>query len=108
EQTYHSLHFEACYYQGIDYCIKHGLQRFEPGAQGEHKLGRGFLPTRTWSAHWIADSRFRTPLTDFCRREQEAMEREYASLWTLSPYRPEAVPTTQRQPIGRGAVLDDA
>lgn len=108
EQTYHSLHFEACYYQGIDYCIKHGLQRFEPGAQGEHKIGRGFLPTRTWSAHWIADSRFRTPLADFCRREQEAMEREYASLWTLSPYRPEAVPTTQRQPIGRGAVLDDA
>jgi predicted N-acyltransferase len=93
-QTFHSLHFEACYYQGIDYCIRRGLQRFEPGAQGEHKIGRGFLPTRTWSAHWIAHDRFRAVLADFCRREQAAMEQEYQALWALSPFRPEAVPPT--------------
>ncbi|NIM33399.1 MAG: GNAT family N-acetyltransferase, partial [Pseudomonas stutzeri] len=50
---FHSLHFEACYYQGIDYCIAHGIARFEPGAQGEHKIARGFRPTPTWSAHWL-------------------------------------------------------
>ncbi len=93
-QIFHSLHFEACYYQGIDYCIRRGLQRFEPGAQGEHKIGRGFLPTRTWSAHWIAHDRFRAVLADFCRREQAAMEQEYQALWALSPFRPEAVPPT--------------
>ncbi|MGI9211867.1 MAG: GNAT family N-acetyltransferase, partial [Methylococcaceae bacterium] len=47
------LHFEACYYQGVEYCLEAGLHRFEPGAQGEHKISRGFLPTPTWSAHWI-------------------------------------------------------
>ena len=52
------LHFEACYYQGIDYCIRHGLQVFEPGAQGEHKVARGFVPTLTRSSHWLADTRF--------------------------------------------------
>ena len=48
DEQYHSLHFETCFYQGIDYCIKHQLQRFEPGAQGEHKIARGFVPTKTW------------------------------------------------------------
>jgi uncharacterized protein len=95
EQTFHSLHFEACYYQGIDYCIAHGLRRFEPGAQGEHKIARGFLPSRTWSAHWVAHSRFRGVLADFCRREQAAMEQECQALWSLSPFRDEAVPPMQ-------------
>jgi predicted N-acyltransferase len=54
-----NLHFEACYYQGIEFCIERGLARFEPGAQGEHKIPRGFLPTPTLSAHWLADPRFR-------------------------------------------------
>ena len=53
------LHFETCYYQGIDYCLREGLQRFEPGAQGEHKLARGFLPTLVHSRHWIARAGFR-------------------------------------------------
>jgi predicted N-acyltransferase len=96
EQSFHSLHFEACYYQGIDYCIRHGLQRFEPGAQGEHKISRGFLPVYTWSAHWIAHDRFRSLLADFCRREQTAMEKEYQVLWALSPFRSEAIPPTHR------------
>src|SRR5690606_10385569 len=52
---FHSLHFETCYHQGVDYCIRHGLQRFEPGPQGEHKVPRGFEPTATWSAHFIAE-----------------------------------------------------
>ena len=56
DADYHSLHFETCYYQGIDYCIEHGLQRFEPGTQGEHKIARGFEPALTWSAHWIANA----------------------------------------------------
>ena len=50
-ETVPGLHFEVCYYQGIDYCLRHGLQSFEPGAQGEHKLARGFLPTMTRSSH---------------------------------------------------------
>src|SRR5690606_11939698 len=58
----HSLHFETCYYQGIDYCIERGLARFEPGTQGEHKLVRGFEPAATHSAHYIADPRFRAAI----------------------------------------------
>ena len=74
---YHSLHFEACYYQGIDYCIRHGLQRFEPGTQGEHKLARGFEPTFTWSAHWLADATLRNAVARYLEREAEAVT-EYA------------------------------
>jgi predicted N-acyltransferase len=53
--NYHSLHFELCFYQGIAYCLREGLQRFEPGAGGEHKIARGFTPTVVHSQHWIAD-----------------------------------------------------
>jgi uncharacterized protein len=84
---YHSLHFEACYYQGIDYCIRHGLKLFEPGAQGEHKISRGFLPTTTWSAHWIADERFRIAVADFLRREERMMNDYTEELRAHSPYR---------------------
>ncbi len=81
------LHFECCYYQGIEYCIREGLQRFEPGAQGEHKLARGFLPAPTWSAHWIGDARLRDAIADFCRRERCVMERYMEELAEHSPYR---------------------
>ena len=57
--NYHSLHFELCFYQGIAYCLREGLQRFEPGAGGEHKVARGFTPTVVNSAHWIADPAMR-------------------------------------------------
>ncbi|MEM8844529.1 MAG: GNAT family N-acetyltransferase [Pseudomonadota bacterium] len=87
EQDFHSLHFETCFYQGIEYCIEHKLQKFEPGAQGEHKISRGFLPTKTWSAHWIANPQFRTPIYSFCEREQEAMQEQCEELLSLSPYR---------------------
>ncbi len=72
------LHFELCYYQGIEYCIRHGLQYFEPGAQGEHKLARGFEPVPTWSAFWIADADMRRAVADFIARESMAME-DYAA-----------------------------
>lgn len=63
------LHFEACYYQGIEYCIKHSLKKFDPGAQGEHKIQRGFRPVKTYSNHWIADPDFREAIADFTQRE---------------------------------------
>ncbi|MGD9298265.1 MAG: GNAT family N-acetyltransferase [Thiohalocapsa sp.] len=86
-KDYHSLHFEACYYQGLDHCIEHGLARFEPGAQGEHKVARGFLPTRTWSAHWIADPRFRKPIGTFLEHEIDAVEDYIDEMNTHSPYK---------------------
>jgi predicted N-acyltransferase len=89
EQDFHSLHFETCFYQGIDYCIQHKLQRFEPGAQGEHKITRGFLPTKTWSAHWISNPQFRAPIYSFCEREQQAMLEQCEELFALSPFKDE-------------------
>ena len=82
-----ALHFETCYYQGLEYCIQHGLKRFEPGAQGEHKISRGFLPTATWSAHWIAHPGFRNAIEQFTLREREAMEQQIEALKQLSPFR---------------------
>ena len=76
--NYHSLHFETCYYQGIEYCIERGLQRFEPGTQGEHKVPRGFVPSFTTSAHYIADKRFAAAIRDFAAREARGVE-EYAA-----------------------------
>jgi predicted N-acyltransferase len=69
-----SLHFEACYYQGIEHCIAHGLQYFDPGTQGEHKLARGFEPTRTMSAHWLAHDGFRSAIGRYLEREREAVD----------------------------------
>jgi predicted N-acyltransferase len=71
---YHSLHFEACYHQGIEFCIERGLTRFEPGTQGEHKVSRGFEPVLTWSAHYIADSDFRAAIGEYLAREGAAVE----------------------------------
>lgn len=86
-QEFHSLHFEACYYQGLEYCINNGLRRFEPGAQGEHKIARGFLPAKTWSAHWIADERFKTPIKQFVNHELTGMEHYIAELHEHSPFK---------------------
>ncbi len=72
--NYHSLHFETCYYQGIEYCIERGLARFEPGTQGEHKVPRGFAPVMTGSAHYIADPRFAAAIRDFAVREARGVE----------------------------------
>jgi predicted N-acyltransferase len=86
------LHFEACYYQAIDYAIAHGLARVEAGAQGEHKIQRGYLPVETRSAHWIADPSLRKAVADFLKRERAAMRREIEALTELSPYRREDQP----------------
>ncbi len=82
-----SLHFETCYYQGIEYCIKHGLKRFDPGAQGEHKIQRGFEPVRTWSLHRIADPRFEQAIEAFLEEERGLMEQQIAELTTWLPFR---------------------
>ncbi|GAA0686866.1 GNAT family N-acetyltransferase [Marinobacterium maritimum] len=82
-----SLHFEACYYQGIEYCIEHGLQRFDPGAQGEHKIQRGFEPVETWSLHRIADPRFQQAIEAFLEEERDLMEQQIAELTTWLPFR---------------------
>ena len=71
---FHSLHFETCYYQGIEYCIEQGLARFEPGTQGEHKVPRGFEPRETWSGHWIADPRFRRAIDHYLDEERSAVD----------------------------------
>ncbi len=84
--NYHSLHFEACYYQGIEYCIEHGLSRFEPGTQGEHKVPRGFVPTLTSSAHHIADPQFAAAIRDFAAREASAVDLYAAAVNTHVPY----------------------
>jgi len=73
-----SLHFEACYYQGIEHCITHGLDEFDPGTQGEHKLARGFEPTLTRSAHWVAHPGFMSALARHLERERAAVA-EYAA-----------------------------
>ncbi len=69
-----SLHFEACYYQGIDYCIERGLACFDPGTQGEHKIARGFEPTRTTSAHWLEHAGFRSAVGRYLDRERQAID----------------------------------
>ncbi|NOX76289.1 MAG: N-acetyltransferase [Gammaproteobacteria bacterium] len=82
-----NLHFEVCYYQGLEYCIEQGLRRFDPGAQGEHKISRGFLPTPTWSCHWIADPEFRVAIEDFLCHETRGMEHYIESLGEHSPFK---------------------
>jgi predicted N-acyltransferase len=81
------LHFELCYYRAIDFAIEHKLPRVEAGAQGEHKIQRGYLPVPTYSAHWIAHGGLRAAVTDFLDRERPAMLREMQALATLSPFR---------------------
>lgn len=90
---YRNLHFELCYYQTIDFCIRHGLARLDAGAQGEHKLGRGFVPTATGSCHWLEDTRFRTAVADFLAREQILIDDYLARLNGQLAYRQQVVST---------------
>ena len=89
DETLPGLHFETCYYQGIDYCLREGLQRFEPGAQGEHKVARGFLPVLTHSRHFIADPAFERALRPWCDEEREAALRYREMVLAHSPFRRE-------------------
>lgn len=84
---YHSLHFETCYYQGIEYCIDHGLKTFEPGTQGEHKISRGFVPTETWSAHWLSHPQFATAIDHYLDRERAHIDEYIESVNEHVPYR---------------------
>jgi uncharacterized protein len=84
--NYHSLHFETCYYQGIEYCIEKGLARFEPGTQGEHKVPRGFVPALTSSAHYIADERFAAAIREFAAREAHGVDVYAAAVNEHVPY----------------------
>jgi uncharacterized protein len=85
---YKFLHFECCYYQAIEFAITHGLKRVEAGAQGPHKLQRGYLPVPTYSAHWIPDSGFRRAVAQFLAREGEMVARKIEHLAdNYSPFR---------------------
>jgi predicted N-acyltransferase len=92
------LHFETCYYQGIEYCLRDGLTRFEPGAQGEHKLARGFLPALVRSRHWIADPAFAAALAPWCAEERREIQRYANALAAHSPYRAGAGGSTRLDP----------
>jgi uncharacterized protein len=84
--NYHSLHFETCYLQGIEYCIANGLKHFEPGTQGEHKVARGFEPTLTHSYHWIANTQLRKAIADHVKREAHAVDQYAESINEHLPF----------------------
>jgi predicted N-acyltransferase len=81
------LHFEACYYQAIEFCIERRIARFEGGAQGVHKLSRGLVPVTTWSAHAIADPEFARAIADFCARERVDVAHAIDELGAASPFK---------------------
>ncbi len=87
------LHFEACYYQAIEFCIERRIARFEGGAQGVHKLARGLLPVTTASAHAIADPNFAAAIADFCARERADVAHAVDELEAASPFRDGAGPS---------------
>jgi len=86
-EEFNSLHFEACYYAGIDYCIEHGLKRFEPGAQGEHKVWRGFEPTLTWSAHYLDHPVFNDTVARYLQQEHASMQEYMHEMRTHLPFK---------------------
>lgn len=85
--NFHSLHFETCYHQGIEFCIERGIARFEPGTQGEHKVSRGFEPALTWSAHFIRDARLKHAIGEYLQREGESVDDYAQEVQTHVPYR---------------------
>jgi len=91
---HNSLHFEACYYQGIEFCIEKGLATFEPGAQGEHKITRGFIPTITRSAHYIAHPGFRDAIAEFLAEETQHVELRRAGLVSKLPFKEKVISLT--------------
>jgi len=90
--NFHSLHFELCYYRGIEYCIREGLSRFEPGTQGEHKLLRGFLPTPVWSLHEMQDGRFGAAIGEWLGRERAHRREWLAAAASHLPFRRADIP----------------
>jgi len=90
EQEYEFLHFEACYYQGLEYCINNNLKRFDPGAQGEHKISRGFKPIKTLSNHLILHDEFRHAIEHFIDEEKIQVNSHLKHLATLLPFKSES------------------
>ena len=86
-EEYNALHFEACYYQGIEFCIEEDLKRFDPGVQGEHKIKRGFWPIETFSAHWIKDERFREAISNFLITERKHVHLYKEQCKSLLPFK---------------------
>ena len=86
-EEHHSLHFEACYYQGIEFCIEKQLSIFEPGAQGEHKISRGFQPTLTYSSHWIRHPGFRQAIQNYLTEETKFVHQRCEGLANLLPFK---------------------
>ncbi|MEP7058075.1 MAG: GNAT family N-acetyltransferase, partial [Caldimonas sp.] len=82
-----NLHFEACYYRPLAWCVAHGYRRFEGGAQGEHKMARGLLPVQTWSAHWLAHPQFARAVGDFLEREGSGVEHYLDELNERMPFK---------------------
>jgi hypothetical protein len=91
-RDFHSLHFELCYYRGIEYCLQQGIARFEPGTQGEHKLMRGFFPTPVWSLHDIVDPRFAGPIGAWLGRERRRRRAWLAAAVRHLPFRQDDIP----------------
>ncbi|MGH8280244.1 MAG: GNAT family N-acetyltransferase, partial [Gammaproteobacteria bacterium] len=91
-EEYHSLHFETCYYQWLDYCIRERLAHFDPGAQGEHKLARGFEPTATHSLHYIEEPAFRAAVQEFLQQETRWMDRYIVAAAEHLPFHQPTVP----------------
>ncbi len=87
DSHHNALHFETCYYQGIDYCIANGRKVFEPGTQGEHKISRGFTPVETWSAHWLARPEFFTAVGNYLDEETLHIDRYIDAVNAHSPYK---------------------
>jgi len=86
-EDFRFLHFEACYYRAIDYAIEQGLKRVEAGAQGEHKIQRGYLPTHTYSAHWIFDPNFKRAVDRFLTEERRSIDQDIGYLMSASPFK---------------------
>jgi len=89
-RDYQFLHFETCYYQGQEYCIQHGLKSFDSGAQGEHKIQRGFEPITTYSNHWIANQQFAQAINNFLDEERPHIEQYRSEAASLLPFRKES------------------
>lgn len=88
---HNALHFETCYYQGIDYCIANGRKCFEPGTQGEHKISRGFSPVETWSAHWLARPEFFAAIGDYLDEEKSHIDRYINAVNEHTPYKSQRI-----------------
>ena len=85
-REYRDMHFETCYYRGQDMCLRDGMARFDAGAQGQHKLRRGFIPIPTYSAHWLRDERLASAVADFCEKEAQELESYHRACQEHTPY----------------------